>query len=80
MDLYNEFEEAAFEDLDHEWLYQADLDGFEDDADFKAQLGPTDMRVGSWFHQIANGPGFVHSFSVDIDAPETGESPGSPGQ
>jgi hypothetical protein len=78
--LYNEFEEAAFDDLDHEWLYQAELDGFEDDADFKAQLGPTDMRVGSWFRQIANVPGFVHSFSVDIDAPQPGESPASPGQ
>ena len=78
--LYDEFAEAAFDDLDHEWLYQADLDGFEDDADFKAQFGPTDMRVGSWFHQIANVPGYVHSFSVDIDAPEPGESPASPEQ
>lgn len=78
--LYDEFEEAAFDDLDHEWLYQAELDGFEDDADFKAQFGPTDMRVGSWFHQIPNGPGYVHSFSVNIDAREPGESPASPGQ
>jgi hypothetical protein len=63
--LYNGFEDAAFDDVDHEWLYRNDLDGFEDDPDFTAQFGPTDMRVGSWFRQIANAEGHVHPFSVD---------------
>ena len=76
--LYSGFEEAAFDDLDHEWLYQVELDGFEDDPEFKARFGATDMRVGSWFRQIANVPGYVHPFAVDIDAPEPGDSPSSP--
>jgi hypothetical protein len=73
--LYSGFEEAAFDDVDHEWLYQHDLDGFEDDPDFAAQFGPTDMRVGSWFRQITNAEAYVHSFAVDIPAPEAGDSP-----
>jgi hypothetical protein len=77
--LYDGFEQAAFDDVDHEWLYRHDLDGFEDDLEFKAHLGPTDMRIGSWFRQIVNVDGYVHPFAVDIDAPELGESP-SPSQ
>jgi hypothetical protein len=76
--LYNGFEDAAFDDVDHEWLYRNDLDGFEDDADFTAQFGPTDMRVGSWFQQIENVEAYVHPFAVDIDAPELGDPPSSP--
>ncbi|WP_436528208.1 hypothetical protein [Actinoplanes sp. HUAS TT8] len=37
--LYADFQDAAFDDIDHELLYQAQADGFEDDDDLNAQLG-----------------------------------------
>lgn len=39
--LYMGFVDAAFEDVDHEWLYRADMDGFENDQEFAARFGTT---------------------------------------
>ncbi|WP_229075028.1 hypothetical protein [Actinoplanes sp. DH11] len=50
-EIYNGFDDAAYEDLDHEWLYRRDLDGFEDDEDFTSYFGTGEMRVESWFEQ-----------------------------
>jgi hypothetical protein len=69
-ELYLGFSDAAFEDIDHEWLYRADMDGFEDDEEFAAQFGTTDMHVQSWFQPTGDGPAHVHAFSVDLEAPE----------
>jgi hypothetical protein len=69
--MYLELHDAAFDDLDHEWLYRADLDGFEDDGRFSAMVGSTDMRLTSWFEQIADAPGYAHPFSIDVEAPVT---------
>ncbi|MEV8509636.1 hypothetical protein AB0368_33075 [Actinoplanes sp. NPDC051475] len=69
-ELYLGFEDAAFEDVDHEWLYRADMDGFEDDDKFAARFGTADMRVQSWFQPTSHGPAHVHAFSIDLEAPE----------
>jgi hypothetical protein len=39
--LYHGFDDAAYDDVDHEWLYQRDMDGFEDDPGFATQFGVT---------------------------------------
>ncbi|MEU4214126.1 hypothetical protein [Actinoplanes sp. NPDC026623] len=69
-ELYLGFEDAAFEDVDHEWLYRADMDGFENDEKFAARFGSTDMRVQSWFQPTGDGPAHVHAFSIELKAPE----------
>jgi hypothetical protein len=67
--MYLAFQDDAFDDADHEWLYRPDLDGFETDGTFAAKLGSADMRAESWFHQLADAPGYVHAFSIDIAEP-----------
>ena len=42
-------EAALFEDPDHEMLFDASLDGIEDDADFLATLGAAPMGFADWF-------------------------------
>ena len=69
-ELYLGLADAAFEDIDHEWLYRADMDGFENDEEFAARFGTTDMRVQSWFQPTGDGPAHVHAFSVDLEAPK----------
>lgn len=66
---YLAFQDDAFDDVDHEWLYQPNFDGFETDDTFTAKLGTADMRAESWFRQLAGAPGHVHSFSTDIAEP-----------
>jgi hypothetical protein len=63
--LYLGFEDAAFDDVDHEWLFRANMDGFENDEEFAVRFGLTDMRVESWFRPVADGPAHVHAFSID---------------
>ena len=41
--------ELLLEDIDHEYLYDPALDGFEDDPDF-GPPGMASMRVQDWFH------------------------------
>ena len=72
------FDVAAYEDLDHEWLYRRDLDGFENDEDFTSYFGTGEMRVESWFEQQPNTDASVHPFTVHIPAP-TLETPPQPG-
>ncbi|MEU8820584.1 hypothetical protein [Actinoplanes sp. NPDC048796] len=48
------------------------MGGFEDNMEFAGKFGTTDMRVDSWFDQIADAPGSVHPFSADIPAPKLG--------
>jgi hypothetical protein len=42
-------EAALFEDPDHEMLFDASLDGIEDDSDFLATLGAAPMAFADWF-------------------------------
>ncbi|MCU7730713.1 hypothetical protein ODJ79_43950 [Actinoplanes sp. KI2] len=73
--LYDGFDDAAYDDLDHEWLYQDDLDGFEDDAAFTAQFGPSDMHIEAWFQHIPNTAGHIHPFSISLAPPELRQPP-----
>jgi hypothetical protein len=66
-DLYADFQDAAFDDVDHELLYQAQADGFEDDDDLNAQLGLADMRVGSWFREIDGSVASIHPVTANIE-------------
>ena len=42
-------EAALFEDPDHEMLFDASLDGIEDDSEFLATLGAAPMAFADWF-------------------------------
>jgi hypothetical protein len=68
--LYNGFDDAAYEDVDHELLYRRDLDGFEDDEEITSSLRLADMRVESWFNPLADSDAAVHPFSVHVEAPK----------
>jgi len=70
--LYHGFDDAAYDDVDHEWLYRRDMDGFEDDPDFAAQFGVTAMQVRSWFDQVEHAGSHVHPFAIEVDRPTTG--------
>lgn len=65
-DPYEGIEEAAFEDLDHEWLYMPELDGIENDATVTATMGNADMRIEAWFQPFTDRR--VHPYTID-DAP-----------
>ena len=47
--------ELLLEDIDHEYLYDPALDGFEDDPDF-GPPGMTSMRVQDWFTHFPGHP------------------------
>ena len=47
--------ELLLEDIDHEYLYDPALDGFEDDPDF-GPPGMASMRVQDWFTQFPGHP------------------------
>jgi hypothetical protein len=66
--LYSGFEDTAFDDADHEWLYQNELDGFEDDPDLKAGLGFGNMHVDGWFDQLPHASGQLHAYVRDLEA------------
>ncbi|MEU8001084.1 hypothetical protein AB0B66_07985 [Catellatospora sp. NPDC049111] len=63
---YGRFEDEAFDDLDHELLFDPAFDGFEDDRDFAAVLGTRNMRFGDWFRQRPHATGSLHPFLVDV--------------
>jgi hypothetical protein len=67
--LYADFEDAAFDDTDHELLYSAAADGFEDDEALSAGLGLADMRLGSWFAEFDGSVANVHPFTADVEHP-----------
>jgi hypothetical protein len=68
--IYAQFSDAAFDDLDHEWLYEMSMDGFEDDDEFRARLRFTDMRVEAWFQQRPIATGFANPYGLDLRPPE----------
>ena len=47
-------EDHLFEDLDHEMLYDADLDGFENDPTFADPPGMAPMTFDDWFVPFTN--------------------------
>jgi hypothetical protein len=77
IDLYSGFEDAAFDDLDHQWLYQRELDGFEGDEDFTTRMRVTNMRAEEWFQPVSHSDAHVHPYTIDVSAPRTSPPPGS---
>ncbi|MEU8662281.1 hypothetical protein [Actinoplanes philippinensis] len=75
--LYDGFDDAAYEDVDHELLYRHDLDGFEDDEDITSSLRLADMRVNAWFNAFEDSDATVHPFSVHVEAPKAKSAEGS---
>jgi hypothetical protein len=45
----SEIEDALFEDLDHEMLFDASLDGIEDDSESLAELRSAPLAFADWF-------------------------------
>lgn len=68
--LYADFEDAAFDDTDHELFYSPRADGFENDEGLSAQLGFADMRIESWFREFDGSLVSVHPFTVEVDERE----------
>ncbi|NMO53448.1 hypothetical protein HH310_19945 [Actinoplanes sp. TBRC 11911] len=62
-DLYAAFEDAAFEDLDHEWLYDAKLSGLNAGADGTEQPRAADDRQLLWFEATSETD--IHSFLAE---------------
>jgi hypothetical protein len=75
--LYDGFDDAAYEDVDHELLYRHDLDGFEDDEDITSSLRGADMRVNAWFNALEDSDATMHPFSVHVEAPKAKPAEGS---
>jgi hypothetical protein len=50
-----QIDDALFEDLDHEMLYDASLDGIEDDAGALTDLNVTPLAFSEWFTPIEPG-------------------------
>ena len=75
--LYSGFEDVAFDDVDHEWLYQRELDGFEDDSDFTTRMRVANMRVEAWFQQVHLSDAHVHPYTTEVAAPRTDQPRGT---
>ena len=61
-DLYAEFEDAAFDDTDHQLIYGART--ATDDGAIEFTIG---VPVDSWFQQNSNAAASVHPFTIDSD-------------
>ncbi len=67
---YDWFRDCAFEDLDHEGLFEPALDGFEDDPSYHP-LGMAPMGFESWFVPFrADEP--IHPYAEGLSQGEAG--------
>jgi hypothetical protein len=60
---FGDWEDVAFEDLDHELLYDERMDGIED-SEIGRELGAGHLRFAEWFKPF-NLPRIVHPFVTD---------------
>ena len=58
------FEDEAFQDADHEFLFQPEADGIEDSAE-GARLGIGHLRFDEWFTPFLNASTQVHPYCTD---------------
>jgi hypothetical protein len=67
-------EAALFEDPDHEMLFDASLDGIEDDAEFLAALGAAPMGFTDWFKPFKSErhlpPYLLDQAGPELDEPQ----------
>lgn len=73
--LYSGFDDAAYDDVDHEWLYQPEMDGFENDPEFTEKLGGADMHIDDWFHQLPHASSHIHLYIADNPTPRVDDDP-----
>ena len=69
-DLYAEFEDAAFDDTDHQLIYGARAATGDGAVEFT--IG---VPVDSWFQQASNSAASVHPFTIDSDGSEDDGDP-----
>lgn len=55
--------ELLFEDIDFEWLYDEQMDGFEHDEEAVRQLGIAHLAFEQWFEPFAER--FVHPYAAE---------------
>ena len=58
------FEDEAFQDADHEFLFMPEADGIEDSAE-GVQLGIGHLRFDEWFTPFLNASAQVHPYCTD---------------
>ena len=58
------FEDEAFQDADHEFLFMPEADGIEDSPE-GAQLGIGNLRFDEWFTPFLNASSQVHPYCTD---------------
>ncbi len=63
-------EDALFEDLDHEMLFDASLDGIEDDSESLAELRSAPLAFADWFRPF-NSDRQLPPYLLDEPDPET---------
>ncbi|KAA2253100.1 hypothetical protein F0L68_33610 [Solihabitans fulvus] len=63
-----------FEDLDHEWLYDPEHDGIEDDPDLRDQLGLHNLAITEWFLPHTHLASALHPHLIhpipDVNSPD----------
>jgi hypothetical protein len=70
----NSFADGLYEDMDHEWLYEAAADGIDEDPGL-AHMGIAPMGIKEWFTPFNEGR-FVHPYAANPDEDEDTESEG----
>ena len=58
------FEDEAFQDADHEFLFMPEADGIEDSPE-GARLGVGNLRFDEWFTPFLNASTQVHPYCTD---------------
>ena len=61
---FGEFEDDAFQDTDHEFLFMPERDGIEDSAE-AAHMGISPIRFDEWFTPFLNATTSVHPYCAD---------------
>ncbi len=71
---FGAFEDAIYQDMDFEYLYEPEADGIED-SELGAELGIGNLRFSDWFKPFINASMPVHplcqgeAVNDDIDKP-----------
>ena len=61
---FGDFEDAIFQDVDHEFLYDMSIDGFEDSEEVK-ELAMVNLSFSDWFKPFDNASMPVHPLCQD---------------
>jgi len=67
---FGAFEDAIYQDLDFEFLYEPELDGIED-GKLGAELGTGNLRFSEWFKPFINASMPIHPLCRNEEPNET---------